>query len=140
MENHSAQKIQPLVLSLSPSPDSVTVVTRAAEAYFDEAELPFAVSTKLCIAIDEIVSNIVNYSGASLLNVTIECQDNSACITFRDNGVQYDPTANAEPDITLDASERELGGLGVFMVRKIMDRFEYSCVNGENTLTIAKNF
>lgn len=63
----------------------------------------------------------------------------SVVITFIDNGVPYDPLAMKEPDITLSAEEREIGGLGIYMVKKTMDDIVYEYKNGQNILKIRKN-
>ena len=59
-------------------------------------------------------------------------------ITFRDSGVPFDPLQREEPDTTLTAEEREIGGLGIFLVRKTMDAMEYRREDGFNVLTIRK--
>ena len=59
-------------------------------------------------------------------------------ITFIDKGVPYDPLAKADPDITLSAEEREIGGLGIFMVKKSMDEITYEYKDGQNILAIKK--
>ena len=60
-------------------------------------------------------------------------------ITFIDNGIPYDPLAKADPDITKSADEREIGGLGIFMVKKSMDEISYEYKNGQNILKIISN-
>ena len=60
-------------------------------------------------------------------------------ITFIDNGVPYDPLAKSDPDITLSAEEREIGGLGIYMVKKSMDDISYEYKDGKNILKIKKN-
>ena len=61
-------------------------------------------------------------------------------ITFMDNGVPYDPLANEDPDITLSADERGIGGLGIYIVKKSMDEITYEYKDGKNILKIRKNF
>ena len=62
----------------------------------------------------------------------------SVTIEFRDNGIPFDPLAKADPDVTLSAEERNIGGLGIYMVKKSMDAMEYSRKDGQNILTITK--
>jgi anti-sigma regulatory factor (Ser/Thr protein kinase) len=59
-------------------------------------------------------------------------------ITFIDNGIPYDPLAKADPDVTLSAEERQIGGLGIFMVKKSMDDVKYEYLDGHNILTLKK--
>ena len=60
-------------------------------------------------------------------------------ITFTDSGIPYDPLAKADPDVTLSAEERQIGGLGIYMVKKSMDEMKYRYEDGKNILTIRKN-
>ena len=57
-----------------------------------------------------------------------------------DNGAEYDPLEKEDPDVTLSAEDRQIGGLGIFMVKKIMDEVDYRYENGKNVLTLRKNY
>ena len=59
-------------------------------------------------------------------------------ITFRDWGIPFDPLAKTDPDISLSVEEREIGGLGIFMAKKVMDTMDYRYENGQNVLTMTK--
>ena len=61
-----------------------------------------------------------------------------APITFSDRGIPFDPLAKEDPDISLSVEKREIGGLGIFMAKKIMDHMEYRYENGQNILTMTK--
>ena len=63
----------------------------------------------------------------------------SVVISFIDGGIPYDPLAKADPDTTLSADERAIGGLGIFMVKKTMDEIAYEYKDGQNILKIKKN-
>ena len=75
--------------------------------------------------------------------ITAEISRSKATIvrmmTFIDNGVPYDPLAKEDPDTTLSAEERSIGGLGIFMVKKTMDDITYEYKDGQNILKIRKN-
>ena len=60
-------------------------------------------------------------------------------ITFVDHGIPYDPLAKEDPDVRLKADEREIGGLGIFITKKVMDDVTYTYKDGQNTLTLKKN-
>ena len=98
---------------------------------------------QIAIAIEEIFVNIAHYAyrheeGASG-NVTIRIAiDEAVEIQFEDSGVPFNPLAREDPDITLRAEERKLGGLGIFMVKKIMDGVEYQHKDNKNVLVIKK--
>lgn len=96
------------------------------------------------IAIDEIFSNIARYAycpDIGKATVCIEVKEDPAAIVlyFIDNGVFYDPLEKKDPDITLSADEREIGGLGIFMVKNMMDEISYEYKDGQNILKIKKN-
>ncbi len=93
------------------------------------------------VAVEEIFINIANYAYAPLTGsaeIDFLCENGVAEITFIDNGVSYDPLAKADPDITLSARERPIGGLEILMVKKTMDDVLYRSENDCNILTIRK--
>ena len=94
-------------------------------------------STKLMVAVDEIYSNIIRYSGATEATVRILKDADTVRLTFCDNGKPYNPLDAKEPDITSSAEDRAIGGLGIFMVRKMMDNVEYMYKDGQNVLTLS---
>ena len=96
------------------------------------------VVAQMNVAVDEIFSNIAHYSEAT--NVTLGCllTEGQVVLQFCDNGHPYDPTAKEDPDTTLAADEREIGGLGIFMVKKTMDEVTYEYKDGLNILTLVK--
>jgi anti-sigma regulatory factor (Ser/Thr protein kinase) len=95
------------------------------------------------IAVEELFVNIAHYAYApntGTATIRTEFDDNPPCIhiTFIDQGVYYDPLAKADPDVTLSAEERQVGGLGIFMVKKSMDNMKYKYKDKKNILTISK--
>ena len=102
------------------------------------------IQTQIDIAVEELFVNIAHYAykpdtGPATVRVELQEEPLAVVITFIDNGVPYDPLAKPDPDITLSAEEREIGGLGIFMVKKSMDDINYEYKNGKNILTIKKN-
>ncbi len=96
------------------------------------------------IAIDELFGNIAHYAydpgvGPATVRVELKEEPLAVIITFIDRGVPYDPLKKADPDTELSAEEREIGGLGIYMVKKTMDGISYEYKNGQNILTITKN-
>ena len=94
----------------------------------------------LHVILDEICSNIVKHSSASGFEVDIEllADPDGVKLTFRDDGIPYDPIAHADPDTSLPAEERPIGGLGIMMVRKMADSMSYKWAHNRNLLTIVK--
>ena len=105
----------------------------------EKLEVSPKISMKLMIAIDEIYSNIVRYSGATEATVSIEKIDDKLKLYFKDNGKPYNPLEAEDPDITASADDRRIGGLGIFMVKKMLDNVEYEYANNCNKLTLTKN-
>jgi len=108
------------------------------------AGCPTRARTQLAVAAEEIFVNIANYAyqpgeGPAAVRVEILDQPPRATLQFRDSGAPYDPLAKADPDITLSAEQRDIGGLGIYMVKKSMDEVAYAHQDGQNILTIVKN-
>ena len=95
------------------------------------------------VAVEELFVNIASYAyqpgvGSATVRLETEQEPLTVAITFIDRGVPYDPLAKADPDVTLSAEEREIGGLGIYMVKKSMDGMAYQYKDGQNILTIRK--
>ena len=107
----------------------------------EAADCPMKLQTQIAIAAEEIFVNIAHYAynpemGCAIIRVWV---DDEICIEFEDKGKPYNPLEKVDPDVTLGADEREVGGLGVFIVKKIMDKVEYRHEDGKNVLVISKN-
>ena len=117
------------------------------QGFIDErleaAECSMKAQTQIDVAVEEIYVNICNYAykdkgGEGDAKVKMKITDGVAEIVFEDSGIQYNPLANEEPDITLSAEEREIGGLGIFITKKTMDEVLYDYKDGKNVLTLRK--
>ena len=94
-------------------------------------------SPKPAIVLDEIVSNIVRCSGASGFTVGLDNSGDSLTMVFSDDGVAFDPMQDAvTPDVTAAIDERGVGGLGIFMVKKMSKSVNYVRQDGRNVLTV----
>ena len=123
-------------ISLTPDAESVKTVAEFLDTTLEAWEIPMKVVSKLQIVADEIYSNIVRYSQAKNAKVTAVQNGTVLSLRFEDDGKPYDPTTAAEPDITASAEEREIGGLGIFIVRNMMDSMDYRYKDGHNVLTL----
>ena len=131
-------------MTLEATLENIPVVTDFVDGELDALECPIKAKLQIDIAIDELMSNIARYAydpetGPATVRVEVEEDPMRVVITFIDNGKPYDPLAGEEPDITLSAEEREIGGLGVFLVKKTMDDVSYEYKDGQNILKIKKN-
>ncbi len=127
-------------LTIEPSLEVMDEVTGFVEGELETADVPMKVIVQVNIAVDEIFSNIARYSGATEAIVDISVVQNIITLCFSDNGQTYNPLDKADPDITKSADEREVGGLGIFMVKNTMDDVRYRYENGMNILTIIKKY
>lgn len=109
------------------------------ETWLEGAGLPMAEAARLMIALDEILSNIAKY-GEGTMRIAIQIDGNRIDASISDDGPRFDPLARAVPDTGLDIDDRAIGGLGIHLVRELMDHVAYSYENGLNRLTFGKTF
>ena len=91
------------------------------------------------LAVEEIFVNIAHYSGADEAIINCSFENDKLEITFSDSGVPFNPLAKPDPDLTLNAEEREIGGLGIYLTKKFMDTVSYEYKEGMNCLRIIKS-
>ena len=108
-----------------------------------ELNMQERIKKQLMISCDEIFTNIASYAypdGKGCVAVTIEFVSEIQClrIIFSDSGAAFNPLEISEPDTGSALSERKIGGLGIFMVKKMMDSIEYCRQDGKNVLTLTK--
>lgn len=122
--------------------ENMPKVTEFVDEQLEAFGCPPRAQAQIDIAVDELFGNIVRYAyqpGVGPATVRVEVTGEPAVIlTFIDNGVPYDPLKKADPDTTLSAEERQVGGLGIFMVKKSMDEIAYEYQDGQNILRIKK--
>ena len=129
--------------TFSAKTEALSDVLGFVDEMLEKYECPMKIQTALCVAIEEVFVNVARYAyenGDGDVTLGIGFDEDSRTITFRmtDKGVPFDPLKKPDPDITLSAEEREIGGLGIFITKKTMDSVEYAYENGENTLTMTK--
>ena len=130
-------------ITLEAKVENIAAVTDFIDSELDKADCPVKARMQLDVAIDELFGNIAHYAygpegGTATVRYGFDEASRTAEITFIDNGKQYDPLQKADPDITLSADEREVGGLGIFLVKKTMDGMAYEYKDGKNILKITK--
>ena len=131
-------------LNITATVENIEVVTDFVNEQLEALDCPMKAQMQIDIAIDELFGNIAHYAynpevGDATVRVEVTEDPLAVIITFIDKGVPYDPLAKADPNITLSAEEREIGGLGIFMVKKTMDDITYEYKDGQNILKIKKN-
>ena len=130
-------------LTIAAKIENIEVVMNFVNEQLEALDCSMKAQMQIDIAIDELFGNIAHYAynpeiGQATVRVEVIEDPLAVTITFIDNGVPYDPLAKADPDTTLSAEERELGGLGIYMVKKSMDDITYEYKDGQNILTIKK--
>ena len=121
----------------------IAEITAFVDAELEAAGCPLKQQMQIDVAVDELVSNVARYaygSGTGKITVEFEFDEGSrlAALTFIDEGIPYDPTKKEEPDVTLPVEQREIGGLGIFLVARTMDAMKYRREDGRNILRIEK--
>lgn len=123
-------------LTVVPDRGSIETVVNFVTETLEAWETPMKLAGRAQIAVDEVYSNIVYYSGAASATIAVADEGDRLTVRFSDDGKPYDPTTAKEPDITLSAEEREIGGLGIFMVKKMAAEIDYRYENGKNILNV----
>ena len=131
-------------LTITATVENIEAVTDFVNEQLEAIDCPMKAQMQIDIAIDELFGNIAHYAynpevGDATVRVEVIEEPLAVVITFIDKGVPYDPLAKADPDTTLSAEERQIGGLGIFMVKKSMDDIIYEYRDGQNILKIRKN-
>ena len=125
--------------------DNIDAATDFMNGILESAGCPMRTQMKLAIALDELMSNVARYAyapGTGDVTVCVKVPEapRRAVVTLTDSGVPYDPLQKEDPDVTLSAEERGIGGLGIFIVKQSMDEMTYAYEDGRNVVTIVKRF
>ena len=123
--------------------ENITKITAVIDEQLEAIDCPMKAQMQIDVAIDEVFANIANYAypsqtGEATIRFAFNESSRVVSITFIDSGIPFDPLCNADPDVTLPAEERAMGGLGIYIVKKTMDAMEYRREDGMNILTIQK--
>ena len=130
-------------LTIKALVENVPVVTAFVDEELEGVNCPMKVQYQIDVAVDEVFSNLAMYPyepahGDATIRVEIDRNARVVSITFFDSGIPFNPMDREEPDTSLSVEEREIGGLGIFIVRKSMDEIFYEYKNGQNILCIKK--
>lgn len=130
-------------LTVAATIENIEKVTDFVNAQLEKIDCPLKTQVQIDIAIDELFGNIAKYAypasgGDATVTFRYLQEASTVVIDFSDRGRPYDPLSGAEPDTTLSAEERPIGGLGIYMVKNSMDHISYQYREGQNILTIQK--
>lgn len=130
-------------MTIAAMVENIDRITDFVNEHLEAIDCPMKAQMQISIAIDELLGNIAKYAypnDEGQVTVRLEHFENPAAveITFIDSGIPFNPLAQTEPDITLSAEERSIGGLGIHLVKKTMSDVHYTHTDGVNMLTIRK--
>ena len=130
-------------LHIDASVDKLPEVLAFIDENLEQLECPMKKQMQIDVAVEELFVNISQYAytsgkGRASLQLSFDEETRTLSITFIDDGVPYNPLEKEDPDTTLSAEQRQIGGLGIFMVKKSVDDMIYERKNGQNILTILK--
>ena len=130
-------------LTVEATTENLSQVTAFIDELLEQADCPVKTRMQIELAAEEIFVNIAHYAyapekGDATVRVELTEEPRSARITFIDRGKPYDPLAAADPDVSVPAADRRIGGLGVFLVKKTMDDVRYAYRDAQNILTVQK--
>ncbi len=134
----------PNELELEAVQENLEEVQSFVDEHLEAAGCSVKAQMQIGVAVEEIFINISSYAynpdtGKATVRVAVSDEPVVVTITFLDHGVPYDPLAKQDPDVSMSAEEREIGGLGIFMTKSLMDDVSYEYIDGENILTLKKN-
>lgn len=130
-------------LTLQATVEGWEQVQTLIEETLEEASAPMQVVMQVSVCVEEIYVNIAHYAyypqvGAVTIRCTAGENPSSITVAFEDSGVAFDPLAKEDADTTLSVEERQIGGLGILMVKKMMDEVSYCRTDGKNCLVMKK--
>ena len=130
-------------ITLPAAVENIGKITAFVEGKLEERDCPLKKTMEISMAVDEVMANVAMYAyapgtGDVTVQFGFEEASRTASVTFIDGGVAFDPLAKEDPDVTLPAEQRKIGGLGIFLVKKTMDEVTYRREDGKNILCIRK--
>ena len=123
-------------IAVVPDMASISTVSDFFDNCLEEFAIPLRIGYSLKVVTDEIFSNIVHYSGATGSEILFRNDADRITLVFADDGKPYNPLEAEEPDITAGLEERKIGGLGLFMVKKMAESVQYEYAAGKNQMTV----
>ena len=132
-------------LTIEATPENVDKAIEFVDEMLEKYGCGMKEQMAIDVAVDELFANIAHYAynpetGYATVKVDVVEDPLSVEITFVDNGKPYDPLAKDDPDTTQSIEDREIGGMGILIVKKSMDAVDYEYKDGKNILTIKKTF
>ena len=129
-------------LVLDNNVEELSKLASYIEEFADEAGIDPSLAMSLNLALEEAATNVVLYAypegTRGTLDIIGEVKENILTFVLKDSGVAFDPTAKEDADVTLGVEERPIGGLGIFLIKQLMDSVSYERKDGQNILKMSK--
>ena len=131
-------------LTLEAKVENLNQALAFIDDQLDAVDCPMKKRFQIDVAVEELFVNVAHYAytpntGSVTIRMDLLEKPRAVVITFIDSGIPYNPLAKEDPDVSLSAEERSIGGLGIFMVKKTMDKMEYEYTDQKNVLKMYKN-
>jgi anti-sigma regulatory factor (Ser/Thr protein kinase) len=129
-------------LTLHNDVQEISLLTAFIDTISEENDIDMMVSMNINLAVEEAVANVMKYAyqkgTAGEVRINATAADGLLTIAITDDGAPFDPSQKEDPDVSLPVEERPIGGLGIFLVRQLMDSVAYQRADGKNILTLTK--
>ncbi len=139
----AVQGNEPLKISLQNDPRQIAVAAERIDEFCAEREVPPATVYAVNLSVDELLTNTISYgyedNEEHRIELTVRLDGDVLEIEISDDGVPFEPTSAKDPDTDAAIEDRPVGGLGIFLARQMMDRFEYKRHEGRNVVTLTKS-
>lgn len=127
-----------LALDLAPDLSEVQRADSAVSAFCRNCEIPHDAATSVLISLEEILLNIIQYSGARTISLRARATGQRLEVQVEDDGAGFNPLLQPQPSMTAAIDDRSVGGLGIHLVRRLMTSVEYHWRDGRNCLSMAR--
>ena len=132
-------------LTVPAQTEQVDKLQELLHGQLDETDCPMGMVLQLELVVEEAFVNIATHAyskpgGTAVFSCEVDKDEKLIMLRFQDWGIPFNPLARPDPDTTLKAEERKIGGLGIYLIKKTMDRCEYAYEDGSNILTVYKRF
>ncbi len=129
-------------ITINAAQDNLDQVLGFVEERMQKEDYPVKTILQTALAVEEVFVNIAKYAytpRSGVATIRVSALPDRFCIEFSDTGIPYNPLEKKDANITLTAEQRQIGGLGILMTKKLMDEVHYQFSEGKNILTLIKN-
>ncbi len=139
------KQITAVELDIEAKTERLPELLSLIEEQLEGSDCPMKARMQIAVAAEEIFVNIASYAyapdtGRARIRLEVSGEEKCLTLTFADSGRPFDPTEKSDPDLSLSAEERSVGGLGIYMTKKLMDKVTYAFRDGMNVLTLQKSW